>query len=291
MQTFQNQATLSYNGKTLVSNTTRGTISDVLSITKTAANSDYGSGTNHTFVVSIANSGTTAYTGLTLTDNLGAYSFTPEGGTAISLQPLNYVSNSVMYYVNGTLQTTPTITPGTDLIITGISVPAQGNATIVYTAQTNEYAPLASTASVTNTAALTGTGIAVALADDATITPSGEPNLSIVKSLNPTTVSGTGTVTYTFDILNTGNSEAVETDNVVVSDTFTPVLSNITVTLNGTALTTSQYSYNTTTGVFSTNVGVITVPAATYQQDAATGVIETTPGESVLTVSGTVSGN
>lgn len=48
-----------------------------------------------------------------------------------------------MYYANGTLQPTPTVdAEGTALVISGINVPAGGNAIIVYEAQANQFAPL-----------------------------------------------------------------------------------------------------------------------------------------------------
>ena len=95
-------------------------------------------------------------------------------------------------------------------------------------------------------------------------------------------------MTYTFTIQNTGNTEAVATDNVVITDVFDPILTDITVTLNGAILPAASYSYDDTTGVFSTNPGVITVPAATYTQDPVTGEIVITPGITVVTVTGTV---
>ena len=49
-----------------------------------------------------------------------------------------------------------------------------------------------------------------------------------------------------------------------------------------------QYSYNETTGQFSTVPGEITVPAATFTQDAVTGVWSITPGTVALTVTGTI---
>ena len=70
---------------------------------------------------------------------------------------------------------------------------------------------------------------------------------------------------------------------------FDPILRDLTVTLNGAALTTpAQYTYDTATGQFATVPGVITVPAATFTQDAATGAYAVTPGTVTLTVSGTV---
>lgn len=47
----------------------------------------------------------------------------------------------------------------------------------------------------------------------------------------------------------------------MLTDVFDPILRDLTVTLNGTALTEgTQYAYNQATGAFATTVGVLTVP-------------------------------
>lgn len=73
MPIFYNQATLTYNNKTANSNVVTGELLEVLTITKTALNSNYEPGDNVTYVINIVNSGTAALTGLTLKDDLGAY--------------------------------------------------------------------------------------------------------------------------------------------------------------------------------------------------------------------------
>ena len=76
---------------------------------------------------------------------------------------------------------------------------------------------------------------------------------------------------------------------MVVTDTFDPILSGITVTYNGTVWTQPEsYTYDEATGLFTTVVGAITVPAATYTQDPATGNWVVDPGVTVITVTGTV---
>ena len=115
------------------------------------------------------------------------------------------------------------------------------------------------------------------------------PRLAISKSISPTTVVENGTVTYTFVIENTGGTAVVATDNLVVTDTFDPVLSNITVTLDGVALSDpADYTYNETTGAFATIPANITVPAATYTRNPSTGAWTVVPGVSTLVVVGTV---
>ena len=104
MPTFNNTATLSYNGVTVSSNTVTGNLLEVLSITKNASNSDYTAGDEITYVVSLVNTGSTPLTGLTVSDDLGGYSL-----SGITRYPLTYIDNSILYYQNGALQ--PSLTP------------------------------------------------------------------------------------------------------------------------------------------------------------------------------------
>ena len=76
---------------------------------------------------------------------------------------------------------------------------------------------------------------------------------------------------------------------LLMPDVFQPVLSGITVTLDGTVLTTpAQYTYDEASGTLTTVPGQITVPAATYQQNPDTGAWSIIPGVATLTVTGTV---
>ncbi len=282
MPTFTNQATLTYNNTLTNSNVVTGNIVEALSATKNAVVSTYTRGETVTYVVTIVNSSSVTYSNLTLTDNLGAYEF----GTT-TLVPLTYVEDSIKYYVNGVLQTSPALTAGDELTVTGINVPPQSAVMIIYEAEANGFAPLAIGDSITNTATVAGETLSATITVSDTVTPETSPELSITKSLSPLTVSENGEITYTFVIQNTGNTATVATDNLIVTDTFDPVLQNITVTYNDATLTEgTDYTY--TNGVFTTVNGVISVPAATYTRDETTGNLIITPGVSVLTVTGTV---
>lgn len=283
MAIFTNFATLSYNGGSTVSNTVTGEIIETLSLEKIALSGTYSPDGNVTYILSLANTGTTAFTGLTLTDDLGGY-LTPTA----TAYPLSYVADSIRYFVNGTLQPAPIVTAGPPLGISGISVPAGGNVIIVYETELTAFAPLASGSTITNTVTASGGGLSTPLTAQETVTVDNDIDLSITKSLSPTIVSENGQITYTFLIENRGNTPATVADNIVLSDTFDPILSNITVTLNGVPLTAgTDYTYNTATGLFTTNPGVITVPAATFTQNPD-GTWTATPGTAVLTVTGTV---
>lgn len=75
----------------------------------------------------------------------------------------------------------------------------------------------------------------------------------------------------------------------MITDTFDPVLSNISVTFNDTAWReTTNYTYDETTGLFATLAGEITVPAASYTQDPVTGAWLVNPGVSTLVITGTI---
>lgn len=283
MATFTNQATLTYNGTIINSNIASGELLEVLSATKTAVIASYEQDSEVTYVINILNSGTAAYTGLTITDNLGAYPF-----GATSLVPLDYVDGSVRYYSNGVLQPAPAVAAGTELVISGINVPAGGVATVIYVANTNEFAPLGTEGSITNTAVISGNGITEIVVTES-VTPESDARLTITKTISPATVTENGLLTYTFTIQNTGNVPITATDSAVITDTFNPILSGLNVSFNGTAWTSAvNYTYDEGTGVFETNLGQITVPAATYLQDAVTGAWVIEPGVSVLTITGTV---
>lgn len=284
MATFFNQARLSYNGLTTTSNTISGELVEVLTATKTAVVENYTQGGRVTFLITIVNSGTIGFNDLTVTDDLGTY---PVGVNNVT--PLDYSDGSIRYYQNGVLQPAPAVTAGPPLTVTGISIPAGGNVTLVYETTANEYAPLAAGSSVTNNMSATGTGLAAPVTAAETITPADTSNLQISKSVSPSTVTENGTLTFTFVISNIGNTEAGAGDNVSVSDTFDPVLDPITVTLDGRTLTAgTEYTYDPATGAFTTVPGIITVPAATFEQDPTTGIVSTTPGTTTLVVSGTV---
>ncbi len=284
MATFFNQATLSYRDTVTNSNVVTGEIREVLSASKTAVGDSYTAGDEVTYAVSIVNAGTAPFTGLTLTDNLGSFSMGEE-----EVRPLTYVEGSVLYFVNGVLQSAPAVSDTDYLVVSGINVPAGGNALIVYAAQVNGFAPLEDGGTITNQAAITGGGLTNDLVVTETVTAVSEAQLSITKSLNPSVVPENGQLTYTFVIRNTGNTPAVATDDVTVRDTFDPILENITVTYEGEVWSEpANYTYDEATGVFATVPGQITVPAAAYTRDPETGAVIVEPGVVVLTVTGTV---
>ena len=279
MAIFTNQATLTYTGGSANSNIAVGEILEVLSADKTAVSGTYQVGELVTYVITIRNTGSAAFTNLTVTDDLGG------GANA----PLTYQDGTVLYFVNGVLQAAPAVTPGAPLVFGGITVPAGGDAVIVYQAQVNSFAPPLSGGTITNTVTITGGGLTAPITATETVTVAVGPAISITKTITPAQVADNGRVTYTFLIQNSGNEALVATDNAVITDTFDPILTDLVVTLNGAPLALGTgYTYDETTGAFSTVPGIVTVPAATYTQDPATGIYTGTPGLATLTVTGTI---
>lgn len=281
--TFTNTATLSYNGATLRSNVAVGAIEGVLSVGKNTAAQDYTVGETLTYVVSIVNNSDADVTGLTVTDDLGSYIFNT--GT---VQPLDYVVDSVQYYSNGVLQPAPTVSTADGLAFSNITVPANGSILLIYEATVSEFAPPEIGGVIENTVTVTGTGISDITATES-VPATSDAALAILKSITPIPVAENGTLTYTFQLQNTGNTAVEAADNAVISDTFSPILTDISVTLDGAALVSgTDYNYSETTGVFSTANGVLAIPAATYTQNPNTGAWSVDPGTATLTVTGTI---
>ena len=286
MATFTNRATIAWGDTVRDSNVVTGEIVEVLSMTKNASRGTYIPGDTITYIISIRNSGTTAFTGLTVTDDLGAYTV---GDPAVTVTPLTYVDGSVQLYTDGVLQTPPTVSTTAPLVFENITVPADSNVLLIYEAVVNAFAPADPQGVILNTATVTGSGLSTAVTDTAQISAASEASLIISKSLCPETVAENGQITYTFVIQNMGNTAASATDDVVLRDIFDPILDPISVTYNGDPVSAPAfYTYDPATGEFATVPGVITVPAATYSQDPTTGIITTTPGVAVVRVTGTV---
>ncbi len=284
MATFTNQATLTYNGNVTTSNIVTGELQQVLALTKTSLDDNYRTDDVLTYVISIVNDGTTPFTDLTVTDNLGAY--TVNGTTAV---PLTYIPGSLNYYVGGARQADPVVADTDPLTVTGINAPAGSNTFLVYQARVNNFASPAVGGTLVNTATITGDGLASPISGASTLNVQNESFLTVGKTLSPATVSEGDRLTYTFIIQNFGNTAVAAGDNAAITDVFDPILSDLVVTLGSQPLAvTTDYTYVEDTGTFSTVPGRILVPAATYAQDPTTGAWTVVPGAVTLTVTGTV---
>lgn len=285
MAIITNQASLTYRGLTRLSNRTVGQLDNGLTVDKNVNSDTYAPGERKVYTVALRNTGSGPLTDLTVSDDLGGYVY--QGQT---LYPLTFVAGSVQYYVNGVLQPDPAVVTEAPLVLQGIDLPAGGSAVLVYEAEISPYADPGQDGAITNTVTVEGAPGGNSQAT-VTITAAAQPVLDLVKAMNPTTVTACDTVTYTLTLCNSGNAATVAGDNVVVSDTFEPVLYDVTVTLNGTALAAgTDYTYDETTGAFATAAGVIALDAATFTQ-SADGTYETVPAVAELAVQGTMSAN
>ena len=190
MALFTNFATLSYSGGERSSNTVTGEILETVSISKTAVTNEYAAGDTVSFAVTLVNSGTAPVSGLTLSDDLGAYAL-----NAMTLYPLRYVPDTLRFFVNGALQPAPTVTAGPPLAVTGIDIPAGGSAVLVYETEVTAYAPLAPDSEITNTATVTGGGISAPLTASATVRSLDRAELAISKAVTPADVPANGHLT------------------------------------------------------------------------------------------------
>lgn len=280
---FTNQATLNYKGREIQSNIATGSLEGVLSVAKEAVESAYSADDTLTYVVSIVNNSAAAVTGVTLSDDLGAYTF--DTGT---VRPLDYADGTLQYYANGVLQPTPAVASADSLVISGLTIPAGGSVILIYSAAVNGFAPLDTDGEIINNVTLTGADISPVTASE-TVAVTNAALLSVLKAVTPVPVAENGELTYTFQLQNAGNTPVTEADNATITDTFTPTLSNISVVFNGETMAEgTDYTYDEATGEFATTDGVLNIPAATYTQDTATGEWTVTPGASTLVITGTV---
>ena len=159
----------------------------------------------------------------------------------------------------------------------------------MYEARPNSYAPLGVESNIRNEAVISGNGVAADITVSENVAPATGARLRILKEITPSMITEGSPVTYTFTIQNLGNVPVTTTDSAVIRDTFEPILNITAVSFNGTTWTSpTNYTYDTTTGLFTTVDNQITVPAATYVQDPTTGAYSITPGVSTLTVTGTL---
>ena len=283
MVEFTNKATLSYNGASIDSNTVSGTREVTTELTKTALVPTYEEGPV-TFIVSFVNNGAGAVSGLTLTDDLGAYTVGEE-----TVYPFAYVRDSVKVYLSGVEQTPVEVTSTQPLVLTAPDVPAGGNLLVVYAVTPTVYAPRGDGQGVTNTVTATAPSMDTPAEASADVLSAQAAELALTKSVFPLELTEGEEVTYTIVVLNSGNKPAGDAGGPVIADTLDPALSQLSVTLDGVALEEGTgYTYDPDTGAFATVAGAVTVPAAVCTQDPATGIWSSSPGASTLRISGTV---
>lgn len=275
----QAQVTYSYGAltDTVLSNTTNTTLVDpyTLEVTKTAVTPSVTAGGDVVYVVRVENTGTGVLYNPTVTDDLA----TGTGTTA----PLSYVDGSAKFYVNGE-PSTGTATEGVNnvVFVSTATLQTGDNLIVVYAARKtdNQAEDIVNTASVSaNAGSVDGT--AVTGTDSETVTIETSANVTVFKAADKDTVAPGNTLTYTFTLMNTGNSAA---ESIQFVDAFPAefTVNTVSYTVDGaeTPIEAADYTItppNTLT-IPSTDTLSISVPAAT-----AAG-----PGITIITVTGTV---
>ena len=287
MATIENFATVSYTSggvtETKVSNLAEIGLDSAISFTKTTLGETYGEDEVVTYILSMTNTSTAPITNVSVTDDLGTFVF----GT-LELTPLTYAPPALLLIDGQDVSAQLTVDTATagSLVFSFPTLPAGATANIVYRAAVNEYAPLDVDAGITNTATLTSDSDCADGTASATITAVSAANVSVFKQMSPNPVICGDTVTYTIRIYNYGNIAA---ENVVLTDTFNPAPTNITVSRDGTLLPANEYSYvDGTLTVPAGTTTAVSVPAATFARDATTGIVTVTPGMVEYTITGTI---
>ena len=140
---------------------------------------------------------------------------------------------------------------------------------LLYKAQVNGSAPLQTGGSITNTVTVGE------LTASAEIPVEAYADVTIEKEMSPNPIAAGSTLTVTFTIENSGNTEATD---LVLTDDFPLPVSGLAVTVNGAPVTDFTYEDNTLTLPSPGSVTTLSVPAAAGQQ----------PGRMTIVVTGTV---
>lgn len=285
---ISNQATLNYrygtSSASAVSNIVTALIGTQLSIEKTSLTETYRIGQDITYVISISNNGGTVTGDITVFDDLGSFTFNGNEYT-----PLTYLGPAQLF-VNGVFESD--IEP--DFNENGIifeleGLDAEANLQIIYRARVNEFANGEQESSITNTVTVENNCFCPCdepTTDSAIIVSENFADVRIVKSVCPNPIICGEELTFSFEISNYGNIEARE---IVLTDTFVPLLNDITVRINGNVIPESDYDYNN--GVLTLpneNGDEIIIPAAEFQRNPTTGVVTVTPSKIIISVSGTL---
>lgn len=286
MAIITNQASVSYaygeRTARALSNVAETVLTDPVTATKTALGTDYRAGEQITYILTAQNGTAAPITDLVVTDNLGT--FTDAG---VTVTPLSYLGPAYLY-INGVFSGELTPATGRDeVIFTLPALPVGANAVIVYQAQVNEYAPLGQANEIDNIALFESASLGLSQTAEAAIQTENYADVRIVKTMTPNPVTDGERLTYVFTISNYGNEDATD---VTLTDTFSPAPTAITVSVDGTTVPPSGYSYTGGTLVLpgADPTQELTIPAATYTRDATTGIYTVNPGTVTVTVTGTI---
>lgn len=284
--TLNNQANITYDytgavtPETVGSNTVATTLLDEYSMTatKTPLSSTFRPGDNVTYTIEIENNGLGDLYNLQVIDNLGSDT---------SVKPLTFL-NAILYLNNVQTPITPTTAADNSIIFSLPSPFTSGSAAIIiYNATVARDTILNS---ITNTLTVTANGgsstgavVTVNPNPTATITAANYAQLSITKQSDKNIISSGDTLTYTFNLTNTGNEPAT---NVVLTDTLPQnfTITQVSVTTGGSTVVYSASDYN-----LDTSSNTITLPNTTGTPITVPAATTSGAGLTVVQITGTVS--
>ena len=286
--TITNQARLTYlyGGETgsATSNMASAVIPDVIEATKTALAEDYRADDEITYVITVVNNCCAGDVTVTVTDDLGT--FTPDGCPS-PVTPLTYVGPANLY-IDGIMSMALDVNDDEDneVVFTLPALDSGSSAVIVYKAQVNEFAQLSEGSTIENTATVAATGNCAQTTEASLVLPVAEyADVSVIKSMSDGCGCGTG-MTYTFDLYNSGNTEAT---GVTLTDVFNPVPTISSITVNGVPVATADYTFTGGTLTLPAPSGTqlaITVPAADITEDCTGTTV--VPGTTQIVVVGSL---
>lgn len=304
METITNQAYLTFeygmNKGCARSNIAIATINESISLSKLSLNKTYSPNETIFYILDVTNSGKTEVQNLVLSDNLGTYPLGASTTDNIYESEHNYTSDRnhvatplsfigpAQLYIDGVFDCE--ITPlelGNSIQFTIPCIPSGSNAMILYKAVVNNAAPLALGSVITNIVTYND-GSRETISTETELKIAESADVKIVKSMNPSVLSSGDKITYTFTLYNYGNIDAI---NVVMTDTFSPAPTNLSITVGGRNIDESNYIYvdSTLTIPSSNTVFPVKIPAATFIQDEITGIVSSEPGVLNIVVEGILS--
>lgn len=293
MAEIRNQAKISFDYSTItgaeaLSNIALAELRGPLVGGKNAVQTSYQLSKPIDYVLELTNNGATTLSGVRISDNLGRYTF--PAGSGSTVVPLSYVTGTAYYLLDGLYQNT--IAPATtDPLAFNVGNLASGSTvTICFKATLTQYAPLAVGSTIRNTTTFTATGIAEPVTDTHTITVGEYADVTIFKAMTPNPVMDNGTITYTFTLTNSGNSDA---ENIELDDKFTPIPSLTSARVGTFAVDlATDVIFDAATGDFSLRShdsgAPIVLPAASIAQSPTTGVVTVTPSTIAITIIATI---
>lgn len=238
---------------------------------------NYFLGDKITYIVDIKNNSDIPLFNVKIKENMGNPKIDNDSNAH---SPLKY-SGFFRYYLNGERRELAEPKVYSDKIIFEIDVlPALSSATIIYSAEVTENAPLAEKSSITNATSL------IIPSTGKTLESSGSINvreIADIRTIKQIKNSYAGNVTYSIFIYNYGNIPA---KNVVIKDKHEQQASTLNVKVDSKALSSLDYSLSSD-GIQIPSYGSkysISVPEAQFVKDENSSKFVTVPGVVEVTI-------